>query len=91
MIPDYLEQSEEHIIRVVSEHILKMRSRSKREIDNGPKFTNGCSRSYGEKNAKVRGKKAEEEKTRRRNNAILISRSSPHQSISLLAAFRAAN
>ena len=49
MIPDYLEQSEEHIIRVVSEHILKMRSRSKREIDNGPRFTNGWSRSYEEK------------------------------------------
>ena len=32
MVPDYLEKSEEHILKGVSEPILKMRSRSKREI-----------------------------------------------------------
>lgn len=66
MIPDYLEQSEEHILRGVSEHILKMRSRSKREIDNGPKFTNGCSRSYGKKckSARKKGRGREDEKTK---------------------------
>ena len=59
MIPDYLEQSEEHIIRVVSEHILKMRSRSKREIDNGPRFTVG--RGVTGKNEEKRQRKIRRE------------------------------
>ena len=69
MIPDYLEQSEEHILRGVSEHILKMRSRSKREIDNGPKFTNGCSRSYGKKMQKCEEKR---QRKRRREDEIML-------------------